>query len=96
MTLPLTDISAPTSTRAQRRRQREQSLLLPKDGSSQAREPNRTRPRLAVYKRRSKLREMSSSMARQDAECLAHVKTLGGIHDPLVDTFSDDDISADE
>lgn len=35
-------------------------------------------------------------MARQDAECLAHVKTFGGIHDPLVDTFSDDDISADE
>ena len=51
-------------------------------------------PRLAVYKRRSKLRDMSSSMARQDAECLAHVKTLGGIHDPLIDTFSDDDISA--
>lgn len=94
MTAPLTNTCASTATRAQRRRQREQSLLLPKNGSSHIREPNRTMPRLAVYKRRSKLRDMSSSMARQDAECLAHVKTLGGIHDPLIDTFSDDDISA--
>lgn len=84
-----------TLSRIARQRQRAESLLLPKPGESpQLREPNRINPRLAIYRRRSIEKALSASMARQDAECLAYVQQLGGIHDPATDVFVDDDISA--
>lgn len=95
----MTAPAPPTSKRSRRnthpRIRQFDSLLLPKEGESHSpAEPNRVRPRLAVYKRRSRKTATSVSMARQDAECLVKIQQLGGVYDPDHDCYVDDDISA--
>ncbi len=87
-----------TTTRltiSERRRRRASSLLLPKAGASVfIREPNRARPRLAVYVRLSLAQLASVSIARQRQTLTGYVVDLDGVYDPEVDYFEDDDLSA--
>ena len=78
-----------------RRRQRQNSILLPHPGQPvDIADPVRVSPRVATYHRRSMLAETSVSLARQHEECADLVARLGGRHDPATDAFYDDDISA--
>lgn len=84
-----------TLTPAQRRRQRAGSLLLPKDGASaHVPEPCRLNPRLAIYVRLSLDTAASVSIARQRALLEEYVTELGGVYDPKVDYYADNDLSA--
>ncbi len=88
-------MTKPRLTTSERRRQRASSLLLPKAGGSAfMREPQRQRPRLAVYVRLSLASDASVSIARQRATLEAYVAEMGGVYDPAADYFEDDDVSA--
>lgn len=87
-------MSAPQITPAERRRRRATSLLLPKGGALAIREPNRDRPRLALYVRLSLAQDTSVSIARQRSTLEAYVVQLGGIYNAETDYYEDDDISA--
>lgn len=71
------------------------SLLLPASGASvKDREPNRTAPRLAIYRRRSFRTDTSVSLGRQLARMEEEVGALNGSYDRAADLFQDDDLSA--
>jgi site-specific DNA recombinase len=71
------------------------SLLLPKNGATViVREPVRARPRLAIYVRLSLEQVTSVSLARQRTTLEGYAVALGGIYDPDVDYFEDNDLSA--
>jgi len=80
---------------ADRARQRESSILLPKNGATaMVRDPLRVRPRLAAYLRLSLGTDASVSMARQRETLEAYIVALGGQYDPSRDCFEDYDVSA--
>ena len=80
---------------AERSRQRESSILLPKNGATATiREPLRAKPRLAAYLRLSMASDTSVSMARQQEAVEEYIVALGGRYDPSRDFFQDYDLSA--
>lgn len=71
---------------------REDSILL-RQTATPDKEPNRIKPRLAIYRRRSMRTDTSASMSRQTKEIIERARALGGTWSNR-DIYEDDDISA--